>query len=67
MKLYKYRKCDDYIYDNILYSCFVYSRVSSFNDPFEITPNYKLILDDYNEKYFAKRPKDYESFLNKCQ
>jgi hypothetical protein len=64
MKLYKYRKCDEYIYDNILYSNFVYSRVSNFNDPFEITPNYKLVLDDYHEEYFAKKSEDYESFFN---
>ncbi len=64
MKIYKYRRIDKYIVDNILNSKFVYSRVGSFNDPFEISPKYKLVLDDYHKEYFSKRPNEYEKLLD---
>jgi len=60
MKIYKYRKIDEHIEKNILLNEFVYSRVKTFNDPFEVSPNYSIHLDEYHKKYFDSKPFELE-------
>ena len=60
MKIYKYRSIDQYIEKNILLNEFVYSRVKTFNDPFEVSPNYLIHLDEYHKEYFDSKPFEFE-------